>query len=226
MTTADAPSSPPSPLPPLAPSSLLPTQPPTSWSPTVHHPLRHPNPGSTSPPRLPAAAARGARRGTLFDVTGSLVVTAGHAIFGAPALRCDTFVLLVRMQVPWWSGQHRSPLRRHRCCEDELSGPTFATEENDRKWHFFCVMARTFPTPRRYGFLGAMVDAPSSFSAPRSAGRLTRGCARWRSRVPTVHNLRRLRRATVLPNRNGCGSELVRLKAHAAAFDNRTPERG
>ena len=66
-----------------------------------------------------------------------------------------------------------------------------------------------------------MADSPGSFSASRSAGRLTRGGARWRSRqsVPTVlENLRRLRRAAVLPNRNGCGLELVplvRLKVHA-----------
>ena len=34
-----------------------------------------------------------------------------------------------------------------------VSGSTFATEENDRKCHFCCFTARTFPTPRRYGFL-------------------------------------------------------------------------
>ena len=68
---------------------------------------------------------------------------------------------------------------------------------------------------------GAMADAPGSFSAPRSAGRLTQSCTRWRGRVPTMlDNLRRLRRATatVLPNRNGCDSELARLYACAIGF--------
>ena len=33
-----------------------------------------------------------------------------------------------------------------------------------------------------------------------------------------LQNLRRLRLATVLPNRNGCDSELARLKTHAIGF--------